>query len=115
MLKYLIIIFILIFSSCNRSDLQDSIDKELIKSDKYYPNNIQLYSGYDSNIPIRAWAVVILKNDKGFKVLISDDDDGVETPQDFSNENEAFNCNQWRLFFKRYQSYATCWIIKIRR
>ena len=90
LLKYILIILILIFSSCNRSDLQDSIDMNWIKSDKYYPNYIQLYSGYDSNIPIRAWVVVIPKNNNNrFKVLISDDDDGVETPQDFSNENEA--------------------------
>ena len=79
-----------LFLSCNRSDMQDSIDMNWTVSGNQYPNNIQLYSGYDSSIPIRAWAVIIPKNNKNrFKVLISDDDDGVQTPNEFSFENEA--------------------------
>ena len=90
LVKYFQVIFIILFLSCNRSGLQDLIDMNWTVSDNHYPNNIQLYSGYDSSIPIRAWAVVIPKNNKNrFKVLISDDDDGVQTPNHFSIENEA--------------------------
>ena len=90
LLKYSQVIFIFFFLSCNRSDLQDSIDMNWTVIDNHYPNNIQLYSGYDSSIPIRAWTVIIPKNNKNrFKVLISDDDDGVQTPNEFSIESEA--------------------------
>ena len=53
-------------------------------------NNILLYKGYDQKIPIRAWAVVVPnKKENKVKVLVSNDLDGLDTPGDFAQANNA--------------------------
>ena len=56
------------------------------------PNNIILYKGYDSGIPVRAWAVVIpykKQNKNKIKVLVSSDEDGLEMPETFALKTNA--------------------------
>ena len=54
------------------------------------PNNIILYQGYDQQIPIRAWTVVVPNKKKNkVKVLVSNDSDGLDTPGNFAKANNA--------------------------
>ena len=54
------------------------------------PNNIILYQGYDQQIPIRAWTVVVPNKKKNkVKVLVSNDSDGLDTPGNFAKVNNA--------------------------
>ena len=75
--------------SCNRSDIHVAINmKWKIISD--LPNNIILYQGYDQQIPIRAWTVVVPNKKKNkVKVLVSNDSDGLDTPGNFAKATNA--------------------------
>ena len=54
------------------------------------PNNILLYRGYDQQIPVRAWAVVVPnKKENKVKVLVSNDLDGLDTPGEFALASNA--------------------------
>ena len=54
------------------------------------PNNIILYQGYDQQVPIRAWTVVVPNKKKNkVKVLVSNDSDGLDTPGNFAIANNA--------------------------
>ena len=54
------------------------------------PNNILLYRGYDQQIPVRAWAVVVPnKKQNKLKVLVSNDSDGLDTPGNFAQATNA--------------------------
>jgi len=54
------------------------------------PNNIILYEGYDQQIPIRAWTVVVPNKKKNkVKVLVSNDSDGLDTPGNFAKSTNA--------------------------
>ena len=54
------------------------------------PNNIILYQGYDQQIPIRAWTVVVPNKKKNkVKVLVSNDSDGLDTPGNFAKATNA--------------------------
>ena len=60
--------------------------------EKNLPNQIQLYYGHDINIPIKAWAVVVpidKKKKNKFKIFVSSDVDGLETPDSFAKNNNA--------------------------
>ena len=89
MLKNLLVIFTFVLITCNRSDIHVEIDmKWKIISD--FPNNILLYQGYDQQIPIRAWTVVVPNKKKNkVKVLVSNDSDGLDTPGNFAKANNA--------------------------
>ena len=89
MLKNLLVIFTFVLISCNRSDIHVAIDmKWKIISD--LPNNIILYQGYDQQIPIRAWTVVVPNKKKNkVKVLVSNDSDGLDTPGNFAKSTNA--------------------------
>ena len=75
--------------TCNRSDIHVAINmKWKIISD--LPNNIILYQGYDQQIPIRAWTVVVPNKKKNkVKVLVSNDSDGLDTPGNFAKTTNA--------------------------
>tara|TARA_Y100001970_G_scaffold246077_1_gene313654 strand:+ start:4948 stop:5790 length:843 start_codon:yes stop_codon:yes gene_type:complete len=54
------------------------------------PNGIVLYKGYNSKIPIKAWAVVIENKKKNIiKILASNDKDGLDSPENFANKFNA--------------------------
>ena len=55
-----------------------------------FSNNILLYQGYDQQIPIRAWTVVVPNKKKNkVKVLVSNDSDGLDTPGNFAKATNA--------------------------
>ena len=75
--------------SCNRSDIHVAIDMKW-KIISNLPNNILLYRGYDQQIPVRAWAVVVPnKKQNKLKVLVSNDSDGLDTPGNFAQATNA--------------------------
>ena len=75
--------------SCNRSDIHVAIDMKW-KIISNLPNNILLYRGYDQQIPVRAWAVVVpKKKENKVKVLVSNDLDGLDTPGEFALASNA--------------------------
>ena len=48
-------------------------------------NGIVLYKGYNSKIPIKAWAVLIPnRKHNEIKILVSNDQDGLDTPENFA-------------------------------
>ena len=48
-------------------------------------NGIVLYQGYNSKIPIKAWAVLIPnRKHNEIKILVSNDQDGLDTPENFA-------------------------------
>ena len=81
----LLIFHLLIFSSCTRSTLHDSIDMKwrIIKNN--IGNNISLYEGYNPNVPLRGWAVLVPLKDNQIRILVSEDEDGVSTNSQISS------------------------------
>ena len=54
------------------------------------PNGIVLYKGYNSDIPLRAWTVIIPNTENNdIKILVSNDQDGLDTPEDFAIKSSA--------------------------
>ena len=75
----------MVFISCNRSDIHDSINMNWEIVNNNLSNDIVLYKGYNSKIPIKAWAVLIPNRKKNeIKILVSNDQDGLDTPENFA-------------------------------
>ena len=73
------------FISCNRSDMHDTINMNWEILDSGLSNGIVLYKGYNTKIPIKAWAVLIPNRKQNeIKILVSNDQDGLDTPEDFA-------------------------------
>ena len=88
-MKILIFIFFLAISSCNRSTMHDSINMNWKISEKNNNNNILLYEGYNSSVPLRAWVAIIPSKNNKIEILVSNDDDGVETPSEIAINRNA--------------------------
>ena len=88
LLKVLFIVFLVIFSSCSRSAMHDSINMNWRVNSKNKNVNIVLYEGYNPSVPLRAWAVLIPSNNK-IEILVSNDDDGLETPSEIAINRNA--------------------------
>ena len=102
-MKILIFIFFLAISSCDRSIMHDSINMNWKISKKNNNNNIVLYEGYNSSVPLRAWAAIIPSKNNKIEILVSNDDDGVETPSEIAiNRNASVVINGG--YFARGQS-----------
>ena len=53
-------------------------------------NGIVLYKGYNSKIPIKAWTVLIPNSKTNeIKILVSNDQDGLDTPESFAIKTSA--------------------------
>ncbi len=76
----LILLFLFVLSSCSRSVIRDSIDMNWKISGNIINNNIYLYEGYNSDVPLRAWTVKIPAKKNNIKILVSESEDGVSTP-----------------------------------
>ena len=88
LLKILFIYLSVIFSSCSRSTMHDSINMNWKVNSKNKNFNIVLYEGYNPDVPLRAWAVLIPSNNK-LEILVSNDDDGLETPSEIALNRNA--------------------------
>ena len=88
LINLLFIIFSVIFLSCSRSTMHDSINMNWKVNSKNKNVNIVLYEGYNPDVPLRAWAVLIPSNNK-IEILVSNDDDGVETPSEIAITRNA--------------------------
>ena len=66
--------------------MRESIDMNWKISDFSINNNITLYEGYNSNVPLRAWAVQIPAENNEVKILVSEDEDGVSTPSQIASK-----------------------------
>ena len=90
MLKNIFLITLFVLISCDRSDIRNSIEMNWEIINNSLPNNIIVYEGYNAKIPIRAWAVLIPNVvENKIKVLASNDQDGLDTPQNFATKNNA--------------------------
>ena len=88
-MKILLFLFFLAISSCNRSTMHDSINMNWKISRKNKNNNIVLYEGYNSSVPLRAWVAIIPSKNNKIEILVSNDDDGVETPSEIAINRNA--------------------------
>ena len=53
-------------------------------------NGIVIYKGYNTKIPIKAWAVLIPNRKQNeIKILVSNEEDGLDTPEDFAIKSNA--------------------------
>ncbi len=68
--------------SCSRSIMRDSIDMNWKILNSAVDNDIILYEGYNPDVPMRAWAVHIPAKNNSIKILVSDDEDGLNTPSE---------------------------------
>ena len=88
MLKTILIFFFGLLISCNRSDFHLTINMnwKIISEN----NGIQLYKGYNPDVPLRGWSVIIPnKKDNKITILVASGDDGLDTPSDFALKNGA--------------------------
>ena len=69
--------------------MRESIDMNWKISDFSINNNITLYEGYNSNVPLRAWAVQIPAENNEIKILVSEDEDGVSAPSQIASKCNA--------------------------
>ena len=87
--KFIFLTLFIFISSCNRSQFHTIIEMNWDIKDKNISGGIILMEGYNSDVPLRAWAVVIPKYNNKIKILVSDDEDGIETPQDMAKKTGA--------------------------
>tara|TARA_A100001011_G_scaffold398338_1_gene502394 strand:+ start:860 stop:1774 length:915 start_codon:yes stop_codon:yes gene_type:complete len=88
-MKILIFIIFLAISSCNRSIMHDSINMNWKISRKNTNDSIVLYEGYNSSVPLRAWVAIIPSKNNKIEILVSNDEDGVETPSEIAINRNA--------------------------
>ena len=89
LLKPIILYIFFAFFSCSRSIMRDSIDMNWKLSDSVVDNDILLYEGYNPDVPMRAWAVLIPAKDNSIKILVSEDEDGLNTPSEIGLKSNA--------------------------
>ena len=82
LLKSIILYIFFAFTSCSRSIMRDSIDMNWKLSNNVVDNDILLYEGYNPDVPMRAWAVHIPAKNNSIKILVSGDEDGLNTPSE---------------------------------
>ena len=89
LLKVFLISFLFTFYSCSRSTMHDSINMNWEVNSKNKNVNIVLYEGYNPSVPLRAWTVLIPSKKNKIEILVSNDDDGVETPSEIAINSKA--------------------------
>ena len=82
--NYIFVILLLIILSCSRSTMRDSINMNWRIVEGKIDNNIILYEGYNSDVPLRGWVATIPAKNNIIKILISGDDDGVSAPSEIA-------------------------------
>jgi len=87
--KVLFIALIFIFFSCSRSAMHDSINMNWKVNGKNKNKNIFLYEGYNPSVPLRAWAVLVSSKNNKIEILVSNDEDGVDTPSEIAKSRNA--------------------------
>ena len=87
--KFIFLTFFIFINACNRSQFRTVIEMNWDIKDKNIGDGIILMEGYNSDVPLRAWAVIIPKSNNKIKILVSDDDDGLETPQEIAKKTGA--------------------------
>ena len=87
--KFIFLTFFIFINACNRSQFRTVIEMNWDIKDKNIGDGIILMEGYNSDVPLRAWAVIIPKSNNKIKILVSDDDDGLETPQEMAKKTGA--------------------------
>ena len=66
--------------------MRDSIDMNWKISNFAIENNIRLYEGYNSDVPMRAWVVHIPIRNNSIKILVSENKERLSTPSEISNK-----------------------------
>ena len=89
LLQVIFITFSFIVISCSRSTMHESINMNWKVNGKNKNADIVLYEGYNATVPVRAWAVLIPSKNNKIEILVSNDDDGVETPSEIAINRNA--------------------------
>ena len=84
--KFIFLTLFIFINSCNRSQFRTVIEMNWEIKDENIGDGIILMEGYNLNVPLRAWAVIIPKYNNKIKILVSDDEDGLETPQEMAEK-----------------------------
>ena len=111
-LKILLLVFLIFVVACNRSALHDTIDMKWEIIDNKFINGILLIEGYNSDVPLRSWVVIIPKYKNGIKILVSDDDDGVETPEIMAKKSGAIVAINGGYFFRGHYPMSHVGLLK---
>ena len=70
--------------------MHDSINMNWEIVNNNLSNGIVLYKGYNPKIPIKAWTVLIPnRKQNDIKILVSNDQDGLDTPENFAAKSNA--------------------------
>ena len=70
--------------------MHDSINMNWEMVDDKLSNGITLFKGHNGRIPLKAWAVLIPNNKQNeIKILVSSDQDGLDTPESFAIKSNA--------------------------
>ena len=86
---YFLLKLLFFLSSCTRSTIRDEIDMSWKIVDEPIKNKVVLYEGFNLDVPLRAWAVLIPNNLNNIKILSSNDTDGLSTPSQMGMESGA--------------------------
>ena len=80
-------LFLTVFfiKSCSRSAIRNSIDMNWEVVENSIDNEILLYRGYNSDVPLKGWAVKIPSKNNNIKIFVSEDEDGVSKPSEIVN------------------------------
>ena len=89
LIKLLFTVFLVTFISCSRSSIHETINMNWKESIKNKNNNITLYEGYNPSVPLRAWAVLIPFENNKISILVSNENNGVETPSKIAKKMNA--------------------------
>ena len=89
LVKFFLIEILVIFISCSRSTMHDSINMNWRISDKNKNTNIILYEGFNPSVPIRAWAVLIPLVNNKIEIIVSNDNDGVDKASEIAKNIDA--------------------------
>ena len=90
MINNIIVFITFLFISCNRSDFHTSIDMNWKVVNKKIHNGILVYEGYNPDVPLRAWSVIIPKNKQNkISILVPHGGNSTDTPQNLAMEKGA--------------------------
>ena len=81
-------LFLTVFfiKSCSRSAIRNSIDMNWEVVENSIDNEILLYRGYNSDVPLKGWAVKIPSKNNNIKIFVSEDEDGVSKPSEIASK-----------------------------
>ena len=79
-LKFASLSIFIVFFSCSRSAIRDSINMNWSITNDNIDNGIVLYEGHNPKVPLKAWVVSVPSKGNEINILVSEENDGISTP-----------------------------------